>query len=78
MQKLKLNLESLHVDSFETASAEPARGTVQGHDATQLADSCGCPPQSNGCTVYCGDRNTNTIPDENEPWSNNCGTLIEF
>jgi hypothetical protein len=79
MKKLKLNLDSLRVDSFETTRdhASP-RGTVQGHDATQLADTCDCPPPSDGCTFYCGDRNTNTIPDEDERWSNNCATLIEY
>jgi hypothetical protein len=78
MKKLKLDLNSLQVASFETASAEPARGTVQGHDFTQLADTCDCPPASGGCTYYCGDRNTNTIPDKDERWSNNCDTTIEY
>lgn len=35
MQKLKLNVEELHVDGFATVAAEtPSEGTVLGHDAT--------------------------------------------
>lgn len=35
MQKLKLELDSLHVESFETSKVEAAsRGTVRGHGGT--------------------------------------------
>jgi hypothetical protein len=35
MKKLKLNLEALRVDSFQTAAgAREARGTVRGHAVT--------------------------------------------
>jgi hypothetical protein len=53
MRKLKLVLDSLAVDSFQTvAKADGARGTVQGRAAT--AFTCGQKPSYNntlcGCT----------------------------
>lgn len=42
MNKLTLELDALRVESFEIASSANPRGTVQGHDATQQVDSCGC------------------------------------
>jgi|GEM_PF-3729558 hypothetical protein len=42
MNKLKLNVEELSVDSFEVAPAEESRGTVLGAEATD------------GCSDYCG------------------------
>jgi hypothetical protein len=78
MQKLKLDLDTLRVESFETASAMDERGTVQGH-ATRLADSCGCVRPSQGCSISCPytyDGNGNTVPDQDEPQSNNCWTVI--
>lgn len=42
MQKLKLNVEELTVDSFELAAADESRGTVRGHEETD------------GCSQYCG------------------------
>ena len=82
MKKLTLNLETLGVESFETAATTTARGTVQAHDATQAADTCGGGPRpSDGCSVSCPytyDGNTNTIPDQEEPYSNNCWTVIVF
>lgn len=78
MKKLTLDLDSLAVESFQTAEASAERGTVQGH-ATRRADSCGCVPPSDGCTIGCpytSDTNTNTIPDQEEPQSNNCWTII--
>ena len=33
MTKLKLDLDTLHVSSFETGAEADARGTVQGRDA---------------------------------------------
>jgi len=82
MSKLKLDLDALDVNSFETVSSIGERGTVWAHDATRLADSCGCPALTDGCSLYCGgtnttptgqDTNTDTIPDG---YSNNCYTLI--
>lgn len=51
--KLKLNLEDLGVESFETAGARDAAGTVHGHAITepetfQVNDMC-----TAGCTEYC-------------------------
>ncbi len=58
MRKIKLNLETLSVDSFETAALEAERGTVVGHDPTNGAkcdgsafDAC----QTGLCTGDCGE-----------------------
>lgn len=54
MKKLKLSLELLCVDSFQTAGEQQGRGTVQGHDGTRYADTCGCGPRpSDGCSIGC-------------------------
>jgi hypothetical protein len=48
MRKLKLDLDALDVETFETAADERARGTVQAHDNSEFPctwdtcrDSCG-------------------------------------
>jgi hypothetical protein len=65
MRKIRLDLERLHVDSFETVPAEGEnRGTVQGHwsqvgtcdgrvATCQYGGSCGpgCPGTLKLCTV---------------------------
>jgi hypothetical protein len=43
MNKIKLNLESLRVDSFATAAAGRGRGTVLGN----------APKTFDGCSNYC-------------------------
>lgn len=43
MKKLRLDVEDLAVESFETARETDARGTVRAHDATEgckVTDSC--------------------------------------
>jgi hypothetical protein len=72
MPKLTLDVEVLNVESFEIAGADAGRGTVRAHDATRLADSCGCPIHTDGCSLYCGGL-TVGCPE----WSNNCWTTIE-
>lgn len=42
MQKLKLNVEELAVDSFDLAAIDESRGTVHGAEETD------------GCSQYCG------------------------
>ena len=66
MKKIKLNLDRLKVDSFETRAADTeARGTVHGHysapytcnaraDTCQYAGTCGSECMSlNDCTWEC-------------------------
>ena len=48
MKKLTLDLDSLEVESFQTADSQPARGTVIGADAF-LTGPANC------VTVSCGD-----------------------
>jgi len=49
MKKLRLNLDSLHVESFETALPVWGRGTVRPHDSTEpqepqsIVATCECP-----------------------------------
>ncbi|HEX6039479.1 hypothetical protein [Longimicrobium sp.] len=82
MKKLALDLDSLAVESFQTDAATDGRGTVQGHDATRLADTCGCSPRpTDGCTIGCpytSDADGDTLPDQTQPYSNNCWTVIEW
>ena len=51
MKKLNLHVEELAVESFETAGAEPMRGTVRGY-----GDSSNCSygsPGFTGCRLTC-------------------------
>lgn len=59
MRIKKLNLESLDVESFETADVDGARGTVMGHDDdsdsanTGKNSNCLCEPTQWGmCTLF--------------------------
>ena len=58
MRSKKLSLESLNVESFETADAEGARGTVMAHDDSNSPNTganshCLCDPTDWGmCTLY--------------------------
>src|SRR5688500_6994757 len=40
MRKIKLSIESLHVESFDTAAAERGNGTIFGNAKTLAADTC--------------------------------------
>jgi hypothetical protein len=66
MKKIHLDLDRLHVETFETSPAKPeGRGTVHGHysqrgtcDAfvgtCQYGGSCGAGCGTRGCTgIYC-------------------------
>jgi hypothetical protein len=82
MKKLKLEIETLRVESFETASSVHTRGTVNGHDATQVADTCDCDPiPTDACSMYgCVQTYTCDLDGDTEPdrHSNNCWTIIEY
>ena len=56
MKKLELRPEELRVESFPTAAAGPARGTVRGADATPATGCALCGTAAagtcfNGCTI---------------------------
>ena len=55
--KLKLELDQLTVDSFQTASNEPRTGTVFGEQCTcPTACTCpGCPSCDDTCADTCGE-----------------------
>ena len=56
MRKITLNLDALAVDSFQTAAATVAVGTVRAHDDEALvAVTQFCTPL---CTYSCAVRNT--------------------
>lgn len=59
MRKIRLDIDALQVDSFETRAPEAERGTVRGH-ATQYGSCQG------SCVQTCGGR-TCEPPCENEP-----------
>jgi hypothetical protein len=48
MKKLKLDPESLHVESFASNAAPEDHGTVQGHQGTRTR------PVFNTCQLNCG------------------------
>jgi len=59
MRKLKLDLDALNVDSFQTARAEQAQGTVRGHvtNPQEYQDSeatvCTCDTNTSWFTLGC-------------------------
>jgi hypothetical protein len=54
--KLKLNLDQLSVDSFDTSTAQRSRGTVRGEQCTCYTNcTCpGCPTCDASCNGTCG------------------------
>jgi len=64
MRKVKLQLESLVVETFETSAVEGPGGTVHGHDRTEACTNtcgnscfntaCTC-PEYGTCAVSCPD-----------------------
>ena len=56
MNKLKLSLDDLHVDTFQTAPAEGGKGTVFGEQCTCYTN-CTCPGAATcdaSCDATCG------------------------
>lgn len=53
MKKIQLKLDTLQVESFETAERAEARGTVDGHQMATRFGGCTnttCPPHNCFCT----------------------------
>ena len=57
MKKLRLDLDDLAVESFDTTQAQREKGTVFGEQCTcQTACTCpGCPTCYDSCNGTCGD-----------------------
>lgn len=53
MRKFTLELDALHVDSFETGEKEELRGTVRGHD-TRVTEFCATPYKPCKPSTGCG------------------------
>jgi hypothetical protein len=48
-KKLRLDVDALHVESFDTTRPDPVRGTVQGNQAGGFLETVDwCPKDSNG------------------------------
>ncbi|HYR07960.1 MAG TPA: hypothetical protein VEQ60_09335 [Longimicrobium sp.] len=61
MRKMKLNLETLAVESFPTAGAAHVAGTVDAYDApTPPFDSCGCTTGASYIARFCPPPSTRT------------------
>ena len=58
MKKLRLELDALEVESFEAAAADAEPGTVQAHEVTLRADTCGCPDTSIKIPCFCTEYQT--------------------
>jgi hypothetical protein len=58
MKKMRLDLEHLHVDTFETSTVEADRGTVRGHwSQIGTCDAVVATCQINGtCRLTCGSK----------------------
>jgi hypothetical protein len=81
MMKMKLDLDSLSVDSFDTAAGSTGRGTVRGLDSwtepqglDSIVATCDCPQAPTGQTACgqatCGSTCTcpNTLGGEDTCW----------
>jgi hypothetical protein len=64
MAKLKLHLDALSVESFDTTGAEKAKGTVFGEQCTCYTQcTCpGCPTCDNTCAYTCDDATCPACP----------------
>ncbi|HYH81453.1 MAG TPA: hypothetical protein VEX86_16740 [Longimicrobium sp.] len=61
MNKLKLDMEMLAVDSFATAALGGDEGTVQAHEApTYPYETCGCTTGASYRAVFCPPASTRT------------------
>jgi hypothetical protein len=63
VRKIRLDLEKLGVDTFETTASEPARGTVRGHwSQVGTCDAFVATCQYGGtCTNGCATKGCTTI-----------------
>jgi hypothetical protein len=57
MKKLSLDVDALRVESFQTAPAEPVRGTVAGHLAT-FGPPCATAARGSTCAATCSSGDT--------------------
>lgn len=64
LTKLRLHLDDLHVESFETAEVEAERGTVEGYADTATGDrrGCACDSQVNTCWGGCAPSQAYSCP----------------
>ncbi len=64
MNKLKLRLENLSVESFDTTPTQKAKGTVFGEQCTCYTNcTCpGCPTCDNTCAYTCDDATCPACP----------------
>ena len=78
--KLKLNLDQLAVDSFDTTRPAARAGTVFGEECTcQTACTCpGCPTCYESCNGTCGDTCAYTCDDDTCAYScdGGCATVL--
>lgn len=60
MNKLKLQLDELRVDSFDTTPVQKQKGTVYGEQCTcyTICTCPGCPTCDASCNGTCDDANT--------------------
>jgi len=58
MKKLRLEIDTLRLDSFPAGAPALPRGTVHGRDVTALADTCGCQDTSLKLACFCTEYQT--------------------
>jgi hypothetical protein len=53
MAKIKLDLDSLQIESFDTVAPPETHGTVRGHDGTERQTWCGEESCDGTCYTHC-------------------------
>jgi len=83
MRKLKLDVESLEVESFDASPVGGADGTVFGHHVStaetcslSVNQMCDLPSDSVTADVYAGECNTIECPDDGSLSYVGCGTKV--
>lgn len=71
MRKLRLSLENLAVESFETTRPEAGRGTVHAEQACTCVTYCTCPGMATCGDLTCPVQNTcnDTCEDTCDNWT---------
>jgi hypothetical protein len=78
MRKLKLELDRLEVESFDTASTQKRKGTVIGEELCTCNTYCGqatcpgCPTCDNTCAYTCDDATCPACPTCANTCANTC------
>lgn len=74
MSKIRLQIESLEVESFDTVEAPQERGTVRGQEGTAQATWCGEESCDGTCATHCWGGGCEV--DEHGPTVSDCTAFV--